>query len=72
MSRTSFGVPCPRCGGRDHRVLETRAPRRRRECQYCGFRFSTIQQVDANSLFTGTGPTRRGHADSDVRYLDPK
>lgn len=70
MSRTSFGLPCPRCGGRDHRVLETRAPRRRRECLYCGCRFSTIEQVKADSPSAGVdAPTGRDHSSSAVQYL---
>ena len=41
---------CPKCSSLDLKVLETRAgkvasTRRRRECQSCGHRFSTIEEV---------------------------
>lgn len=45
MSRPSFGLPCPRCGACEHRVLETRAPKRRRQCNYCGAKFTTVETV---------------------------
>ncbi len=71
MSRTGFGLPCPRCGGRDHRVLETRAPRRRRECRYCGLRFSTIEQVVTDSLSVGIdAPTSRDNLPAPARCDD--
>lgn len=40
---------CPECGCRHHRTLETRAGkagsiRRRRECRYCGRRFTTYEK----------------------------
>jgi transcriptional repressor NrdR len=41
---------CPKCSSDDLKVLETRAgkvasTRRRRDCQNCGHRFSTIEEV---------------------------
>tara|TARA_B100000035_G_C20874335_1_gene497661 strand:+ start:171 stop:644 length:474 start_codon:yes stop_codon:yes gene_type:complete len=41
---------CPKCSSDDLKVLDTRAgkiasTRRRRECQNCGHRFSTIEEI---------------------------
>ena len=41
---------CPKCSSDDLKVLDTRAgkvasTRRRRECQCCGHRFSTIEEI---------------------------
>jgi transcriptional repressor NrdR len=41
---------CPKCSSDDLKVLDTRAgkvasTRRRRECQGCGYRFSTIEEI---------------------------
>ena len=41
---------CPKCSSDDLKVLDTRAgkiasTRRRRECQGCGHRFSTIEEI---------------------------
>ena len=41
---------CPKCSSDDLKVLDTRAgkvasTRRRRECQNCGYRFSTIEEI---------------------------
>ncbi|RME64268.1 MAG: transcriptional repressor NrdR [Caldilineae bacterium] len=45
---------CPHCGGRQHRVIDTReageAIRRRRECQVCGQRFTTYEHVAPSLL----------------------
>lgn len=45
-------MKCPSCGNEDTRVVETRALeegmiiRRRRECEKCGFRFSTHEEIE--------------------------
>lgn len=43
------GIHCPGCGKRSLRVVATRPVpggiRRRRECNLCGFRCSTIETV---------------------------
>lgn len=36
---------CPNCQHRKSRVVDTRAGRRRHECQSCRVRFSTIEQI---------------------------
>lgn len=36
-------IPCPCCGYRYSRVLESRNGRRRRECESCGERFATVE-----------------------------
>lgn len=49
MSPQRLRLACPRCGGRDDSVVDTRANdagiyiRRRRECGSCGHRFSTVE-----------------------------
>ncbi|MBN1435383.1 transcriptional repressor NrdR [Candidatus Fermentibacterales bacterium] len=45
---------CPRCGSSDDRVVDSRtvkdgtATRRRRECNDCGFRFTTYEYVETS------------------------
>lgn len=43
------GIPCPGCGRRNSRVIESRfndaTIRRRRECGNCGGRFTTLEHV---------------------------
>ena len=45
---------CPRCGSNDDRVVDSRtvkdgtATRRRRECNECGFRFTTYEYVETS------------------------
>ena len=46
--RYGWGIQCRKCGGREHRTLYTRARAkgkiaRRRECQFCGYRFTTYE-----------------------------
>lgn len=36
-------MKCDICGG-DTRVLRTETPERRRECERCGHRFTTVEQ----------------------------
>ena len=47
-------MKCPYCGYQDSRVIDSRSinerVRRRRECLYCGSRFTTYEWVQANSL----------------------
>lgn len=49
-------MKCPSCGNEDTRVVDTRALnegmaiRRRRECEQCGFRFSTHEQIELLNL----------------------
>ena len=38
-------MTCPSCQHRKSRVVDTRAGRRRHECQSCLVRFSTVEQI---------------------------
>lgn len=48
---------CPNCGNTDTKVLDSRpteegsAIRRRRECDKCGFRFSTYEEIEILGLY---------------------
>ncbi len=48
-NRLGIHLPCPRCGERRSRVIDTRGMpeknyiRRRRECEACGHRFTTFE-----------------------------
>ncbi|HHY85432.1 MAG TPA: transcriptional repressor NrdR [Verrucomicrobia bacterium] len=47
---------CPRCGGQDDKVVDSRASRegatirRRRECIKCGHRFTTYEEIERENL----------------------
>ena len=47
-------MKCPRCGGMDDRVIDSRgakegrATRRRRECADCGYRFTTYEYIETS------------------------
>jgi len=47
---------CPKCGGQDDKVIDSRASRegatirRRRECLQCGHRFTTYEEVEHQGL----------------------
>ena len=47
---------CPKCGGQDDKVVDSRASRegatirRRRECIACGHRFTTYEEVERGGL----------------------
>lgn len=47
---------CPKCGCQEDKVIDSRASRegstirRRRECQGCGFRFTTYEQIEHSGL----------------------
>ena len=47
---------CPKCGGQEDRVVDSRASRegatirRRRECEACGYRFTTYEQIEHEEL----------------------
>jgi len=47
---------CPKCGGQDDKVIDSRASRegatirRRRQCLACGFRFTTYEEVERAGL----------------------
>jgi transcriptional repressor NrdR len=49
-------MDCPHCGHAQHRVIDTReagdAIRRRRQCEGCGQRFTTYENVAADLLVT--------------------
>lgn len=46
---SAFGLKCPKCQSPDLRTLETRPTdsgvRRRRECETCDYRFTTVEKV---------------------------
>src|ERR1700735_3136664 len=47
---------CPKCGGQEDKVIDSRASRegatirRRRECEKCGHRFTTYEEVEHEGL----------------------
>jgi transcriptional repressor NrdR len=47
---------CPKCGGQDDKVIDSRSSRegatirRRRQCIACGFRFTTYEEVERSGL----------------------
>ncbi len=47
---------CPKCGGQDDKVIDSRASRegatirRRRQCLNCGYRFTTYEEVERAGL----------------------
>src|SRR5438876_12425357 len=47
---------CPKCGGQDDKVIDSRASRegatirRRRECLACGHRFTTYEEIERGGL----------------------
>ena len=47
--KKEFGIPCPGCGRRTSRVINSRfndaTIRRRRVCANCGGRFTTLEQT---------------------------
>ena len=47
-------MKCPHCEYQDSRVIESRSTsagiRRRRQCLQCGFRFTTYERIQTNSL----------------------
>ena len=49
-------MKCPHCGNNGSRVVDSRPTdegrviRRRRECEKCGFRFTTFERVEATPL----------------------
>ena len=58
-------MQCPKCGDKDTRVIDSRvsssglAIRRRRSCQKCGYRFSTIEEIIREDLFVIKNDGRR-------------
>jgi len=56
---------CPKCGTKDTRVIDSRvstsglAIRRRRSCQACGYRFSTIEEIIREDLYVIKNDNRR-------------
>lgn len=55
-------MKCPHCGDGDSRVIDTRTTgdgiRRRRECNVCGKRFTTYEQVAASLLIVKSNGRR--------------
>lgn len=58
-------MQCPKCGTKDTRVIDSRvstsglAIRRRRSCQQCGHRFSTIEEIIREDLYVIKNDGRR-------------
>jgi transcriptional repressor NrdR len=58
-------MQCPKCGTKDTRVIDSRvstsglAIRRRRSCQNCGYRFSTIEEIIREDLYVVKNDGRR-------------
>ena len=49
-------MKCPKCGTDDDKVIDSRSARegatirRRRECQKCGFRFTTYEEINRDEI----------------------
>lgn len=62
-------MQCPKCNDRDTRVIDSRvsrnglAIRRRRNCQNCGYRFTTSEEVVREGLFVIKNDGRREEFD---------
>lgn len=58
-------MQCPKCGTKDTRVIDSRvssnglAIRRRRSCQQCEYRFSTIEEIVREDLYVTKQDGRR-------------
>lgn len=58
-------MQCPKCGTKDTRVIDSRvsssglAIRRRRSCQKCGYRFSTVEEIVREDLYVLKNDGRR-------------
>ena len=58
-------MKCPKCQKDDDKVLESRkvrdgaAIRRRRECSFCGFRFTTYEEIDIDDVMVVKSDGRR-------------
>lgn len=58
-------MKCPKCGVDDDRVLDSRsaregaAIRRRRECETCGYRFTTYEEIDRDEILVVKKDGRR-------------
>jgi transcriptional repressor NrdR len=58
-------MQCPKCGTKDTRVIDSRvssnglAIRRRRSCQQCEYRFSTIEEIIREDLYVTKQDGRR-------------
>lgn len=71
-----LGVPCPRCGCCDQRVVETRRKRGRivriRNCRHCGKRIITTEHVqgDRQSRHLADPDKRQQKLDEIKRMLD--
>jgi len=58
-------MQCPKCGTTDTRVIDSRvssnglAIRRRRSCQSCNYRFSTVEEIIREDLFVIKNDGRR-------------
>lgn len=56
---------CPKCGGQDDKVVDSRASRegatirRRRECILCGHRFTTYEEIEHDQLMVMKRDGRR-------------
>ena len=75
-SKTGNALPCPACGSRAHRVLDSRAigagKRRRRSCP-CGHRFSTweLPGSTAWTVIVTKAEIRGGAFSTQSTLLDP-
>ncbi|MFP4281315.1 MAG: transcriptional regulator NrdR [Opitutales bacterium] len=62
-------MQCPKCNDRDTRVVDSRvarnglAIRRRRHCQKCNYRFSTVEEIVREGLFVIKNDGRREEFD---------
>jgi transcriptional repressor NrdR len=62
---------CPHCGNIDDKVIESRtlangeAIRRRRECEHCGYRFTSYERTEDNQFMVIKKDSRRQPFDRD-------
>jgi transcriptional repressor NrdR len=58
-------MQCPKCGTKDTRVIDSRVStsglsiRRRRSCQNCEYRFSTVEEMISEDLYVTKNDGRR-------------
>lgn len=74
--KKEFGIPCPGCGRRTSRVINSRfndaTIRRRRLCSNCGGRFTTLEQTISFTPRQQVGRGNPNHKNArKVRYENP-
>ena len=65
-------MTCPACQHRKSRVVDTRAGRRRHECQSCRVRFSTVEQILPETIRAKKTIHRKKSSDSWLDRINQK